>query len=269
MSWAAKVAYIFRTAMAFHFAGSMKRKKLALIAASALMVCALSVGAQVTVGHDSGLGNCYPFGCSSGVTRYQQVYAANAFAGPISISTLTFYHTHSPGDFGPGVYDIYFSVTSKPLNSLASVSGIGGVLPEDFDSNVTGAETLWGSFALAGDSRNGHPYITFSGATPFRYDPSDGNLLFDVAIKSSGSSNTPLYLDTDLSGTATSRAWEYRSYGMFRGGSSDTAGLVTTFGPASSVPEPLTARMLATGLCFLIPIFRRYQRHEAETVSHL
>jgi hypothetical protein len=41
---------------------------------------------------DSNTGNCFPFGCAYN-GRYQQVYSAGAFSGPLTITDLEFFNT--------------------------------------------------------------------------------------------------------------------------------------------------------------------------------
>ncbi len=87
----------------------------------------LTVGTMTT-------SNCIPLLCNTtnfyvnvpvSNVDYQQVYAANSFAGPTSISSLTFYYDPSRGGASlviSGTYSMYLSTTSAAVNALDGVN---------------------------------------------------------------------------------------------------------------------------------------------------
>jgi hypothetical protein len=215
---------------------------------------AVPAAAQITIGTpEPGGGLCLPFGCdASRTTRYQQVYAASAFAGPIAIGALTFHHTQfAPGAglFAPGTYTLSLSVTPRGP----------GTLTEAFDANVGGPAHHFATLTLSGSAAA--PTFTVVG-TPFRYDPALGHLLADWHI--AGTGHIPLspfettYFDADYAGVVTSSAWNTEWVPGLIGSELDGVGLVTTFGPAvSTVPEPATVVLLTGGVLPIGGVARR------------
>jgi hypothetical protein len=128
----------------------------------------LAASAQVVLFGDLGrMGNAFPFGGSYYVgTRYQQVYNAAKFAGPMVIEEVSFFATFQGGQFYPTTYFLSLSTTDKPVNGLSTV----------FAENVGPDNTLIEAKALSGTMPT---KWTFSGGT-FYYDPSLGNLLVDI-----------------------------------------------------------------------------------------
>jgi hypothetical protein len=95
--------------------------------------------------------------------------------------------------------------------------------------------------------------------TPFTYNPSNGDLLFEViatnqAIFSNGSGNG--YNEADDTGTLMSRTWCLANQNCANA-AVDSVGLVTTFSFGTSTPEPGTLVMLGSGVVGLAGVLRR------------
>jgi hypothetical protein len=210
--------------------------------AAALAVSASAVSAQVTVGTaEGGSALCVPMGCVSGNhTRYQQVYAASAFAGPIDIAALTFYHLQAPGNtfFAAGTFQLSLSTTSAAVGALSGT----------FDDNVGGDARHFATVTLAGSAAA--PTFTISGL-PFHYDPSLGNLLVDWRFTTIDEGRPwweRTFFDADYSGSVTSAAWDVEWVPGLRESVLADEALVTTF---TATPEPATFAMLGLGLVSL------------------
>lgn len=233
----------------------MRRVFRVIVTGAAFVLSASSMFAQVTVGTARPhTGNCDPWGCEGGSTRYEQIFASDAFSGPIDIGSLTYYHTQITNpdgvyDFRPGTYSVYFSTRSGAIDDIGN----------DLDVNVTNPEQLFGTFVLGG-SVTGTSF-TLTGMNPFLYDPSVGNLLMDIRITQTGDTPAPTYWDADYSNQVTARAYTGPTDPQYEPGS-DGIGLVTTFGPSSvtTTPEPSSLALVATGLLTLGSLTRRKRK---------
>lgn len=211
--------------------------KAAIASILAALCCAAQAGTVVLGGPgDASAGNCLPFGCET--AEYQQVYAAVQFAGPVTITGLTFYNLEVPGgSVAAGTYEIRLSTTSAAVNGLSV----------DFGANVGADEALFAVFnggVLAG------PSFTISG-DGFAYDPSKGNLLMD--IRASNAWGASVYLDA-RHGTANG-AFSRMVDGGWTG--TENYGLVTGF-TVAVVPEPATTALMALGgLLLMLSAARR------------
>lgn len=193
--------------------------------------------------------NFFPFGTLPGSyghpsTRYQQVYASNAFSAPFLIQELVFYPTsNTSAPILPATFEIFLSVTPHGVNEIGA---------QPFDANL-GSDTrlfatLTGGFTIAG------PELVISG-TPFLFDPSQGNLLLDIRVNGAPLGHSgPFFaalgpgnmtLDT---GSPFSR-WHDFGIGF------ENRGLVTGF--RSYAPEPGTLALLGLGLVGLVIVQRR------------
>jgi len=226
----------------------MRRSTRSLILPLLSLLTATAVHAQdVTIGGAAETTNSFPFTNYHFQTpnRYQQLYTASNFAGPVFIDAIRFANTRSvagglPGSIANGDYLIRFAVTSRPENGLTT----------DFDANVGGSGSTFfsGMFTAGGLRIVGTPYL---------YDPSLGNLLLDVTVFSQADVGF-LGLDFSRSSTdGTSRA--YHSFAPPYAVVTDNAGLVTTFETraVAVVPEPATVLLVATGLTVIGVLHRR------------
>jgi hypothetical protein len=190
--------------------------------------------------------NLTAFGLSS--QRYQQVYAANNFStitSPTLITAISFRPDGSSGTaFGSTLPNIQInlSTTSAAVDALSTT----------FAANVGGNDTVVfsGPLSLSSSNIGGPPRnfdIVITLQTPFLYDPTAGNLLMDVRNFSAG---TTTFFDAENTpGDAISRVYTFTgNVNSTVADQSNTAGLVTQFTFASSVPEPSTLALLGTTL---------------------
>lgn len=240
-------------------------KRAVLTAIGLLLSGAVSYSANagtVTIG-TADSGNCYPFMCNdSGASvgpsiTYQQVYAASAFSGPISITDEEFAWVFAQQFGGSdtllgGTYVFTLSTTSTAVNGLNSSS---------LSSNLGADATQVLSVTIPAGGVSFGTSQTFTNTSPFDYNPANGNLLLQVAVSNqdnvpNGSGNS--YVDADGTGALTSRAYSLNGADS---GFADSTGLVTTFsfGPATAVPEPSSLLVAAGGLLLMLGMVRRRQ----------
>jgi hypothetical protein len=230
--------------------------------AVAAAVAASPAAAQVTVGSPNGIpGQCQPFGCFIMQSRYQQVYAASAFPGAMTITGLTFYKAAWPnpttGQLTPGLFTFRLSTTTRPANALLL----------DLDQNVAaGTQQLFAAVTLGGLTPD---LLTVTG-TPFTYDPSQGNLLLDVVTVLNAPPDEVVdealfsYFQADFTADVTSSAVTLGDPREFEFTVPTNGGLVTTFEgtpaavppPSTSAPEPAPLALLVAGLAALVAVPR-------------
>ena len=205
-------------------------------AALALLLAAASAArAQVTIAGPTTGHNCIPFGCILGAgTRYQQVYSAGAFAGPIDIGAITFFldTDEGRGNLNTGSISLYLSTTAAAVDRLNA---------SNFDANLGPSTSLFGTYTIGGVAPT---LLTFTGV-PYLYDPAAGNLLLDLRVNGTLAASTSLsgYLArVNMPGGNYSRATDF-------GVGSAGYGLDTRFAlAATTVPEPSAAALLGAGL---------------------
>jgi hypothetical protein len=185
----------------------------ALLTLSALAVAAAHTanvvipGAQATVEGNSS--NCFPFGCVEEM-RYQQVYDAAAFGltEPHLITAIAFRNDQSGDAFTKNHPDVQINLSTTG----AAVDG----LDSTFANNVGADDTIVHNGALVLSSPlapqvGPKPFdVVISLATPFLYDPAQGNLLLDVTVRDGDMDSLPVFLDAEnTTGDEISRAYSF------------------------------------------------------------
>ncbi|MBI5086865.1 MAG: PEP-CTERM sorting domain-containing protein [Acidobacteria bacterium] len=206
-------------------------RKLSLVL-TAVILFALTAQAALIIGLPENGSNYFPFGSSNG-TRYQQVYAASEFPGPMTITGLTFYA--DSGTVASGTYTVHLSTTAAAVDALSST----------FALNVGADDAL---FAVFNGGGSASPSFTIIG-TPFFYDPGNGNLLMDIFVANSGS-GAPIHARNNNATGQFSRMHNF-------GSGFEHYGLVTGFESEIIIPEPSTWAMLAGGLLALLGARRK------------
>jgi len=135
----------------------------AALGTASLLAVAAPVQAT-TVAYDNGntsTGDCTP-GCTSPT---QTVYSASLFgASPVNVNSVSFY------------WDIQIPPASPITFTLSTSKNAVGALSDDFASNVGDDAQLFYSGVLT----PGSGWVTFTGSSPFHYDPTAGDLLVEI-----------------------------------------------------------------------------------------
>ena len=216
----------------------------------------LTLHASVVVGLPaiSGNGNCYPFGCGSALSTYQQIYTQTAFPGATNITGVDFFNTqvfNSPNLDTTGTYTLSLSYSSKLVGALDTTNPT---------NNISSGSQIVFSGPLPALSAG---MLDFKG-TPFLYNPALGNLLLTVTVSGAtnfGFSTPVLFLDQAQTQSATSRAFFFTSGGS---AGNDSGGLVTQFDSGTpGTPEPATFSfgILGIGLIVLVGSGKKKIKH--------
>ena len=211
-----------------------------LMAALLATISTVASATPLVVGVGSSA-NAFPFGGSfANPTTYQQVYSHTSFGtAAVGISALSF--TLRSGTVTDGTFTLDLSTTAKAVDALDTSIFANNVGP-DQKQVFTGA--------LAGELSDHTLTFTFA---PFRYDPSAGNLLLNIATSGIPNSFVGFFkADDGDAGGVYSRAHDFGS--GFEG-----YGLQTTFevGAAPGVPEPAAWAMMAAGFALVGVAVRR------------
>ncbi|MEO0413004.1 MAG: PEP-CTERM sorting domain-containing protein [Pseudomonadota bacterium] len=195
---------------------------------------------------------------------YQQVYDADQFPGTVDISSLTFFRAGGNATYNEGTYTFSLSTSLNP------VAGLSISVPE---SNVGSDETFFAELALSGTvDQLLVVNAGTGGGSSFTYDPTQGDLLLDIAISNPGADGSGQFV-ADADAQFFSRSHDFGS--GFTG-----FGLVTEFGfgaisppppppppptpappppPPTGIAEPTSLALLGTGLA-LTGLARRRRR---------
>lgn len=196
--------------------------------------------AQVQVGTPNTVQpNSFPFGSGVGFTTFQQVYGASLFSGPIDIAAISIYNSRGTGNFQVGTFNLFFSTTDVAPTAVTNNPANNRTGPLQAFSTVTYAPNT------------AAPTVTtFEGST-FSYDPTAGNLLFEVQFTPIGFNTTAAFFDrVETEDPARSMVGTASDASLFLGTNGRAnSGFVTTFtAAAAEVPEPGAWMLLALGL---------------------
>jgi len=232
--------------------------KFTLPAALALaLLPALTAHAQknITVGTASTADNVFPFGVErpsdlpdfAAGGEYQEIYSSTAFnsAVPLTISAISF---ASSNRYNGVPVTATYNVTIGLSNTSASI-GFPNTVSTNFAANrgANFATVFSGSITAILKGNNTFD-LTFPTA-PFLFNPSQGNLLFDVVVNKTTQGTGPAsFLDT--ASFDTQRV--YQSFGTGQP-STDQHGLFTQF-TVTPAPVPETSTTVSFGLLLALGV---------------
>ena len=220
---------------------SSKRGLLFGMLSLSMLVPSLSQAVIVgTIGYEA---NTFPFTFGAG-TRYQQVYDANLFSGPMLIENLTFYNSTSidAATLSEGAFEIHLSATDAIVDGLSAT----------FDDNVGSNDAFFANLAGGVTVASGNT-LDIAG-TAFNYNPADGNLLLDMFTNITSYGQGGFDGHTGDFGGASSRM---QDFGSTSSSANSGYGLVTGFNEVSTVPIPATVWLFGSALLGLAGIGTR------------
>jgi hypothetical protein len=247
----------------------MNRPPVVLVLAVAL-ACAPAVAAQTVVVPNSlvsvegNSNNAFPWGVTGGM-RWQQVFNANQFAGPLVIGQITFRPDADAGfafNRTLSAVQISLSTTANGPNALSPVfaNNLGG------DNAVVYSGSLTLSSANTAGPGNTRAFdVVIDLQTPFSYNPAGGHLLLDVLNSSPEDHSFQIVLDAEnnLANGFVSRVFGPAGDPGATSGSTDPNGFVTRF-TAAAVPEPATLALVGVA-GFAAAAWRRRRNPSAPT----
>jgi len=229
--------------------------KAALPIAALALLPALSAHAQqnITIGTASTGGNVFPFGVVrpgdltdfAAGGEYQEIYSSKDFnsAVPLTISAISF--ASASGNQGVPITATY-NVTIGLSNTSATV-GFPSNASTNFAANRGANFTTVFSGSLTAILKNNNTFDLVFPTAPFSFDPSQGNLLFDVVVnKTTQGTGSAGFLQTQ--GFDTQRVYQPFGTGQAQ---TDREGLFTQF---TVTPAPVPETSTAAGLGLLLAL---------------
>lgn len=197
-----------------------------------------------STGAEGNLNQGFPFNIdlfSRDSQRYEQLYDAKEFSGPMRITGIDFRLDSEDNPFTSTLPSIQIDLATA-LRSSLSTTFANNVGPDDTIVFAQGQLAL--SSAGTGPANGPKDFdIHIEFMTPFFYDPSKGSLLLDVRNFSAGS--TAQFDAVNSTRDSVSRVVSFEVDDP--SGIADTIGLVTRF-DFESVPEPGTGVPAALAL---------------------
>jgi PEP-CTERM motif-containing protein len=217
-------------------------------------VLAPAASADVIIGATN-TGNVFPVGSTVYLGEYQQVYAASAFPGPMTIGSVSFASDPNAGNPSTPV-SVTFSL------SLSTTSAAPNAMSTNYAAN-RGADfttVFSGPFTYTPISNGSFDFVVPT--APFNYNPGLGNLLVDINVTSSSTSQVAFNSGTD---PATSRVFNFAGTGA---PTADSNGLQTRFGTgaAPSAPEPSALALAGSGSVLALAVAWRKRRRQSADV---
>lgn len=221
-------------------------KKLVFALAATGLSLSISAEAATTVGSPT-VGNLIPFSTPvvTGITTYQQLYSATAFAGMTAIDTVSF--DLDRGDTLATVdLDISFYLSPMAIGGLSTTAA----------DNLGASLSNFGSFSIGGAAPS---VLSFNGPG-FNYNPLDGNLIMQINLSNALADGNAFYFRD-----VTNSPVVDRYFGGETGSVSGT-GLVTTFSSVGgAVPEPATWAFMIFGFGAVGGALRSNRRRQTKT----
>ena len=224
----------------------------ALIAASTIALAGASAQTTIGVVGNGANGNTYPLGFSGGYSKFQQVYNASLFSGPLSFNNISFYSKPGTQILQQGTFNFYLNTTSVDPTAMNYGSPTA-------NENVANRQ-FFGTYTV-GANIDAPAVVSFAGNT-FNYNPAAGNLVLDIDFTYVGNfinqnrAAFDSYFDPRVSTASDPQAL----FGSTAG--SKGAGLVTTFASGgvntfAVVPEPSSVLLVGAGLLSLLVVARK------------
>lgn len=240
----------------------MKALTVALLVVSELQIYAFAV--VIPSGGEGNTSSIEPFSYTTPI-RYQQVYGGSRFIGAGGVPpeggmlrAITFRLDTPSGRTSSGTYDnvqITVSTTSVGEGSLNPVfmQNVGA----DARLVFSGSMTLFSLYSRGSEPQAFDVRIALS--TPFFYDPTKGNLLFDYSGRLSipGPNGFGPLDAFDLNGDAMASVFAVD--GSAASGEMTTRGLTTLF-EFDLIPEPSAVALVAVSAAFVWVFYRRRVR---------
>ncbi|MEP6781460.1 MAG: PEP-CTERM sorting domain-containing protein [Gemmatimonadaceae bacterium] len=231
---------------------SFLKRAATLVAASAIALGSASAQKTIGVIGNGANGNYYPLGFSGGYSKFQQVYNASLFTGPLSFDNISFYSKPGTQILQQGTFNFYLNTTSVDPTAM----NYGNPLANETVAN----RKFFGTYTI-GANVDAPNIVSFAG-TNFIYNPAMGNLVLDIDFSYVGnfinSNRAPFdsYYDSRVSTASDPQ--------LFLGGTAGSkgSGLVTTFASGgvntfAVVPEPSSVLLVGAGLAGLLFVARK------------